>query len=335
MVGGMKVLITGIAGFVGAHCANALARRGCDVVGVDNFNDYYSVDLKRARIGQLEPGVRHHAMDIADAPALAALVQREAPDVVLHLAAQAGVRYSLDNPFAYAQSNLLGHLSVLEACRHAPGLSHLVYASSSSVYGGNGDVPYGEGQRVDAPVSLYAATKRADELMSASYAHLYGLKQVGLRFFTVYGPWGRPDMAYWIFTEKVLRGEPIRVFNHGKMRRDFTYIDDIVAGVCACVTRPPEPLLALDRPHKIYNIGNNNPVALLDMIETLEDLLGRAADRQLEPMQPGDVVETFANIDAIRADYGFEPTTDLRDGLGEFVTWYREHHLVKPAVHAP
>lgn len=329
----MKVLITGIAGFIGAHCAKALAQHGYTVVGVDNFNDYYDVELKKARAAALHDNARVEHMDIANAPAFSSLMQREAPEIVLHLAAQAGVRYSLENPFAYAQSNLIGHLSVLEACRASNSLSHMVYASSSSVYGGSKIAPFTEDQRVDEPVSLYAATKRADELMGSSYAHLYGVKQVGLRFFTVYGPWGRPDMAYWIFTEKILRGEPIRVFNHGDMRRDFTYIDDIVRGVCACILQGPGPLNDLARPHKIYNIGNNRPVQLLDMIETLERLLGREADKQFEPMQPGDVPETYADIDAIGTDFGFKPTTDLATGLEKFVTWYQDTYIAQnPAL---
>jgi len=283
--GDLNILITGIAGFIGFHVARQLAKRGFVVTGVDNFNDYYDVALKDARVAQLGDAVRVERMDIADHQVFAALVQETQPDVVIHLAAQAGVRYSLENPFAYARSNLLGHLSVLEACRAHEGLSHLVYASSSSVYGGNTKVPFSETDPVDLPVSLYAATKRSDELMSSSYAHLFGLKQIGLRFFTVYGEWGRPDMAYWSFTKRILAGEPIHVFNHGKMRRDFTYIDDIVDGVVT--TSLQAPVFAEgERPARVYNIGNNQPVELMRMIEILEETTGCKAQIKFEEMQP-------------------------------------------------
>ncbi|MEM9169586.1 MAG: NAD-dependent epimerase/dehydratase family protein [Pseudomonadota bacterium] len=321
----MRIVITGIAGFVGFHVAQALRAAGHAVSGVDNLNDYYDPALKRGRLAALQEvggALDFEPIDIADAPRFADFVTSRRPEVVIHLAAQAGVRYSLENPFAYAQSNLVGHLSVLEACRHADGLTHLIYASSSSVYGGNDIVPFSEEQRVDAPVSLYAATKRSGELMSAAYAKLYGLKQIGLRFFTVYGPWGRPDMAYWIFTEKILRGEPIRVFNHGDMRRDFTYVGDVVESIRRMAESAPvfdDP----SRPHKLYNIGNHTPEPLLAMIETLETLLGRTAEKRLEPMQPGDVQQTFADVDRLAADYGFNPSTPLRDGLATFVDWYR------------
>ncbi len=323
----MRVLITGVAGFIGFHTANRLAALGHQVVGVDNLNDYYSVELKRARLARLGKSVRFERLDIANADALRALMATEQPHVVIHLAAQAGVRHSLDNPFAYAHSNLLGHLSVLEACRHTKALSHLIYASSSSVYGGNTKAPFSEDDRVDQPVSLYAATKRADELMSASYAHLYGVRQIGLRFFTVYGPWGRPDMAYWLFVERILRGEPIRVFNHGDMRRDFTHIDDIVNGIEAITLSEPQ-FSADERPHRIYNIGNHRPVSLTDFIATLERHLGRNAIQNLEPMQPGDVYETFADITHLQRDYGFRPTIEIDEGLRDFVDWYLEYHSV-------
>jgi UDP-glucuronate 4-epimerase len=317
-------LVTGAAGFIGLHVCDALLRAGADVLGVDNFSPYYSVALKKARLAQLEgrKGFVFRALDIADHDALAALPERNDLEVVIHLAAQAGVRHSLDKPFEYASANLTGHLSVLELCRHAPRGPLLVYASSSSVYGSNVAIPFSEEARVDAPESLYAATKRADELMSSAYAALYGLRQIGLRFFTVYGPWGRPDMAYWIFTDKILKGEPIRVFNEGRLKRDFTYIDDIIQGVVATATKPAR--LPEDRPHRIYNIGNNSPVELLRFIEVLEGLLGRKAERVLEPMQPGDVLATCADIRAIAADYGFAPSTPLEDGLARFVAWYKE-----------
>lgn len=327
--GHVNIFITGIAGFIGFHVARQLAKRGFVITGVDNFNDYYDVSLKDARVAELnaeELGgrVRVVRMDIADHEALGALVRETQPDVVIHLAAQAGVRYSIENPFAYAQSNLLGHLSVLEACRAHEGLSHLVYASSSSVYGGNTKVPFSETDPVDLPVSLYAATKRADELMSSTYAHLYGIKQIGLRFFTVYGEWGRPDMAYWSFTKRMLAGEPIRVFNHGKMRRDFTYIDDIVDGVIT--TSLMEPVFSEgERPARIYNIGNNQPVELMRMIEILEEATGCKANMKFEGMQPGDVVETYANVDRMQADYDFAPSTPLDVGLDRFVRWYRAY----------
>ncbi|MFQ5562434.1 MAG: NAD-dependent epimerase/dehydratase family protein [Parvularculaceae bacterium] len=322
-----KVLITGVAGFIGFHMAKTLAARGCDVAGVDNLNDYYPPALKRARLDALDGAVKFAELDIADADSFAAFVKSERPEVVLHLAAQAGVRYSLDHPFAYAHSNLLGHLSVLEACRHADSLSHLVYASSSSVYGGATKVPFSEDDRVDNPVSLYAATKRSGELMSATYAHLYGLKQIGLRFFTVYGPWGRPDMAYWLFTDAILKGEPIRVFNHGDMSRDFTYIDDAVTAVTA-ITETPPSFSTGERPHRLYNIGNHAPVPLMDMIAALENLLGRKAEKIMELMQPGDVKETYADVSAAQADYGFNPSTSINEGLRRFVEWRRSYRDV-------
>jgi UDP-glucuronate 4-epimerase len=319
-------LVTGAAGFIGSYVSAALLDQGAEVIGVDNLNSYYPVALKRARLARLEgrKGFSFKTLDIADYEALTKLPGLDRLEAVIHLAAQAGVRYSLQKPFEYASSNLTGHLSILELCRHAPSKPLLVYASSSSVYGGNTKVPFSEDDRVDQPVSLYAATKRADELMSAAYAALYGMKQIGLRFFTVYGPWGRPDMAYWIFTQKILAGEPIRVFNHGDQRRDFTYIDDIVQGVIATATR--EPRLDPARPHRIYNIGNNRPVELLRFIEILETRLGRKAERILEPMQPGDVKETYADIDAISADYGFSPKTPIEVGLARFVDWYLDYH---------
>lgn len=323
----MKALITGIAGFIGHHAAVRLAADGFDVIGVDSLTPYYSVDLKRARLAAMGERARFVEMDVAEHEAFAALVREEKPDVVIHLAAQAGVRYSLENPFAYARSNLLGHLSVLEACRRAEGLSHLIYASSSSVYGGSAQLPFRESDRVDGPVSLYAATKGSDELMSASYAHLYGLPQAGLRFFTVYGEFGRPDMAYWLFTERILRGEPIKVFNQGDMSRDQTYVGDVVDTLSAMAMRPPR-FASGDRPHRVYNIGANTPTPLMRMIAVLEDAIGRKADTVFEPMQPGDVKETYADVDRLIAEYGFSPKTPVEIGLPRFVSWYRRHHGV-------
>ncbi len=318
----MKILLTGIAGFIGFHTARALVRNGHSVVGVDCLTPYYGLGLKRARLDVLGDSARIFEMSVADREAFAALVRDEAPDAMVHLAAQPGVRHSFDHPFDYAEANLLGHLSVLEACRHSASISHLVYASSSSVYGDTSTAPFSEDQTAVEPVSLYAATKRADELMSSSYAHLYGLKQVGLRFFTVYGAWGRPDMAYWMFTQRIFDGEPIRVFNGGRMRRDMTYVDDVVAGVCAAIERVPV-FAEGERPHRIYNVGNSRPEQLLDMIECLERLVGRPAERILEPMQPGDVTETYADITRFNRDYGFVPKTAMADGLAVFVDWYR------------
>jgi len=317
----MKVLITGIAGFIGSHTARRLATEGVEVVGIDNLNPYYDVALKHARLATLDNQIRFVEMDIADNERLIAFVQAEKPDVVLHLAAQAGVRYSLENPFAYAHSNLLGHLSVLEACRRWEGLSHLVYASSSSVYGGNDKVPFSENDRVDLPISLYAATKRSDELMSSTYAHLYGVRQIGLRFFTVYGTWGRPDMAYWMFTKSILEGEPIRVFNKGESERDFTHIDDIAIGIIATVKAPV--FEEGTRPHRVYNLGNNKPSKVMDFLNLIEGYAGRKAKINFEPLQPGDVAATFADIDHMTRDYGFKPRVTLADGLREFVGWYK------------
>ncbi len=327
-----RVLVTGVAGFIGYHSARALLDAGVAVVGVDNLNDYYDVSLKTARLAQLEgrAGFQFHKLDIADHERLRAAPGISDVDVVLHLAAQAGVRYSIDNPFAYAQANLLGHLSVLELVRHAAPRPRLVYASSSSVYGANTKAPFSEGDRVEAPVSLYAATKRADELLSESYSRLYGMEQIGLRFFTVYGPWGRPDMAYWSFTRNILEGKPIRVFNNGDLQRDFTYIDDVVAGILSVVLNAPaqpDP-----KPHRIYNIGNNRPERLMDFIEILERAAGRKAEKIFEPMQPGDVPATYADIDALARDYGFAPRTSLGEGLPRFVEWYRGYAGKKAAL---
>jgi UDP-glucuronate 4-epimerase len=331
------VLVTGAAGFIGGAVVRRLLERGERVVGLDNLNAYYDPALKRARLGQLQaaaqPGqFRLEELDVADGPALAALVAAEAPDRMIHLAAQAGVRYSIDNPAVYIQSNLVGFGSVLEACRHQ-GVAHLVYASSSSVYGGNRQMPFSEQHPVNHPVSLYAATKKANELMAHTYSHLYGLPATGLRFFTVYGPWGRPDMAPMLFARAILAGEPIKVFNQGQMQRDFTYIDDIAEGVIRCLDKPatadpdfdplhPNPATAAV-PHRLFNIGNSQPIPLLRFIEVLEQALGRDAIRDLQPMQPGDVPATAADTSALEAWVGFRPTTPIEAGVEQFAAWYR------------
>lgn len=320
-----SVLLTGAAGFVGFHVAEALLARGVRVTGVDSLTDYYPVSLKQARLARLtgHPLFSFHPVDVADHGALRQTPGVREADVVIHLAAQAGVRYSIDNPFAYGHANLQGHLSVLELVRHHPGRPRLVYASSSSVYGANTKVPFAESDRVDHPVSLYAATKRSCELMSESYARLYGLQQVGLRFFTVYGPWGRPDMAYWTFTRNILEGRPIEVFNNGDMQRDFTFISDIVSGVLSVALDAPRRPAA--GPHRIYNIGNNRPVALGRFIEIIEAAAGVKAVKVMSPMQPGDVHATFADIDALARDHGFSPSTPLEEGIPRFVEWYRAY----------
>jgi UDP-glucuronate 4-epimerase len=317
----MKVLITGIAGFIGYHLARRLIAEGVEIAGVDNINAYYDVGLKHARLAQLGKGFKRFEIDIADHEAFAAAVDNFQPAVIVHLAAQPGVRYSLLRPFEYARANLIGHLSVIEACRHARDFSHLIYASSSSVYGETGRVPFEEGDRADTPVSLYGATKRCDELMSSSYAHLFGINQIGLRFFTVYGSWGRPDMAYWMFAEKILRGEPIDVFNHGHMRRDMTHVTDVIDGIFSAIVKAP--VFAPDeRAHRVYNVGNHRPERLIDMIACLENIIGRSAVKVLRDMQPGDVTETFADISRFRADYGYDPKISMPAGLAEFMTWF-------------
>ena len=321
----MKILVTGAAGFIGMHVCHRLLAQGDDVIGIDNLNDYYEVALKEARLAQLtpQPNFRFVRLDIADRDGLAELFAREKPQRVVHLAAQAGVRYSISNPQAYADSNLAGFLNILEACRHNP-VAHLVYASSSSVYGGNEKMPFAEDDSVDRPVSLYAATKKANELMAHAYSHLYGIPATGLRFFTVYGPWGRPDMAYFSFAKAILAGKPIDVFNHGQLRRDFTYIDDIVEGIIRVLDKPATPEAAAPHAaHRVFNIGNHEPVALLEFIETLEQALGREAIKEFKPMQPGDVLATFADTAQLQAWVGFSPKTSLKDGIGKFVTWYK------------
>ncbi|MCH8182981.1 MAG: NAD-dependent epimerase/dehydratase family protein [Proteobacteria bacterium] len=328
----MPVLVTGAAGFIGYHVSEALLARGERVVGLDNLSPYYDVALKQARLERLEghSGFRFIRADISDRQAFGdALAGAADIDRVVHLAAQAGVRYSLDHPFVYAETNVVGHLVILEYCRALKNLRHLVYASSSSVYGANSELPFSVEDRVDHPVSLYAATKRTNELMSHSYAHLYGLPQTGLRFFTVYGPWGRPDMAIYIFTKAILAGRPIHLFNGGDMRRDFTYIDDIVQGVLAALDKPPQGAPGKP-PHRLYNLGNSRVEPLTRVVELIEDLLGKKAAVINEPMQPGDVKETYADIAASERDLGFSPTTPLDVGLPKFVEWYRAHVESKP-----
>ena len=324
----MTILVTGAAGFIGYHVCEALIARGDEVIGVDSVNDYYDVALKEARLTRLQthPGFSFERADISDDGAMVMLARRaENVTGVVHLAAQAGVRYSLLNPQAYVRDNISGHLNVLEMCRGMADLKHLVYASSSSVYGGNEKLPYAESDPVDRPVSLYAASKKADELITHTYSHLHGIPATGLRFFTVYGPWGRPDMAYYLFTEAIFRRETIHVFNHGDMRRDFTYIDDVVAGVLAALDRPPLPQ-DVSPPHRIYNIGNNRSEALLHFIGVIEQAVGRKAELKMAPMQPGDVKETYADIEAARRDLGFEPAIGLDEGIPLFVQWYRDYH---------
>jgi UDP-glucuronate 4-epimerase len=318
----MPVLVTGAAGFIGYHVCSALLARGEQVVGVDNLNAYYNVALKEFRIARLtpQPGFTFLRQDFADLEGLRKALGWAEIDRIVHLGAQPGVRHSIDHPMDYASANLTGHLSMLELARGIKGLRHMVYASSSSVYGGNAKLPFSETDAVDHPISLYAATKRADELMSEAYAHLYTLPLTGLRFFTVYGPAGRPDMAVWLFTEALFNGKPIRLFENGTLLRDFTYVDDIVAGILAVLASPP----AGERPHRLYNIGNNRPEPVTRLVEILEQAAGLKAEIISLPMQPGDVRATYADIDAIRRDHGFEPTTPLERGIPRFVDWYRD-----------
>ncbi len=329
----VKVLVTGAAGFIGYSLSQRLLARGDSVIGIDNLNDYYAVSLKEARLAGLrEAGGERFTflrLDFAEMAGLNAALQGIAFDRIVHLGAQPGVRYSIENPHAYAQSNLVGHLNLLEVARHRQ-VEHMVYASSSSVYGGNAKLPFSVEDRVDHPLSLYAATKKADELMSETYAHLYRLPLTGLRFFTVYGPWGRPDMMVWNFTMKIMAGETIQVFNHGDMWRDFTYIDDIIAGVTAALDSPPpddgkEKAGGSTKPHRLYNIGNHRSEHLMKVIEILEDAIGRKAEMEMLPMQPGDVRQTFADIDAIARDLGYAPVTSIDAGLPSFVRWYRDY----------
>jgi len=364
----MKILVTGTAGFIGFHVAKHLLARGDEVIGLDSVNDYYDVTLKEARLAELEKfssgeagagrqaggacesaspatnnespitnNYRFHRLDLADREAIAQLFAEEKPDRVIHLAAQAGVRYSLTHPHSYIESNLVGFMNILEGCRHNE-VAHLTYASSSSVYGANTKMPFSIHQNVDHPVSLYAASKKANELMAHTYSHLYRLPTTGLRFFTVYGPWGRPDMALFLFTKAILEGRPIDVFNNGKMRRDFTYIDDIVQGIVRTgdhIATPnsgwnsddPDPGTS-SAPYRLYNIGNNQPVELMRLIEVLEDCLGRKAEKNFLPMQPGDVPATYADVDDLMNDVGFKPATPIEEGVRRFVEWYREFYSV-------
>ena len=326
------VIVTGVAGFIGMHVARRLLDDGARVTGVDSFDPYYDVALKEARVAELagRDGFALERLDLADAPATARLFRDAASDSVVHLAAQPGVRHSLVNPDAYLRNNVVAFGHVLEGCRHAR-VGHLVYASSSSVYGANHALPYSEDQSVDHPVSLYAATKKANELMAHSYSHLFALPTTGLRFFTVYGPWGRPDMSPMLFARAIVAGEPIRVFNDGRMRRDFTYVDDVVEGVVRVLARPPSATPPGGAPYAVYNIGNSDAVDLEDFIALLERLLGREAIRDYHPMQPGDVPATFASIDRLRAATGFAPCTPLAEGLQRFVDWYRDYYRVGAA----
>ena len=333
----MKVLVTGAAGFIGMHVSQILLARGDQVVGIDNLNDYYDPQLKHNRLARLQgrPGFEFIKLDVADREGMAALFAQQGFDKVVHLAAQAGVRYSLVNPHAYIESNIQGFTNILEGCRHS-GVQHLVYASSSSVYGGNTLMPFSEHHSVDHPVSLYAATKKANELMAHTYSHLFGLPTTGLRFFTVYGPWGRPDMALFLFTKAILEGRPIDVFNHGKMKRDFTFVDDIVQGVIRTMDRVAEPDPAYNAdlpdpgrsnvPFRVFNIGNNNPVELMSFIEAIEDAAGVKAEKNFMPLQDGDVPATYANTDELNAWTGFKPETPVREGVGRFVEWYRSYY---------
>ena len=328
----MKVLVTGTAGFIGSHVAMRLLERGDDVVGIDNLSDYYDVELKKARLARFSgnPAYRHKPVDLADRVAVEAVFARHKPQRVINLAAQAGVRYAAENPHIYVSTNVTGFLHVIEGCRHH-GVEHLVYASTSSVYGADTAMPFSEHQPTEHPLTLYAASKKANEMMAHSYAHLYGLPCTGLRFFTVYGPWGRPDMAMWIFVKALYAGEPLPLFNGGEMRRDFTYIDDIVRGVIACLDGPPEDDSQVKAggstsPHALYNIGNSRSEDLMRVVELLEQETGRKALLDPKPMQIGDVHETFADISAMERDHGFKPATSIDEGVPRFVKWYRDYH---------
>jgi UDP-glucuronate 4-epimerase len=333
----MKVLITGTAGFIGSRLAERLLERGEEVIGIDNLNDYYDVSLKEARLAKIKdhPGFTEARIGIEDRPAMEALFAKHKPNKVVNLAAQAGVRYSLENPHSYVESNIVGFMNILEGCRYN-GVEHLVYASSSSVYGANTNMPFSIHNNVDHPLSMYAATKKSNELMAHTYSHLYDLPTTGLRFFTVYGPWGRPDMALFLFTKKILAGEPIDVFNYGKHRRDFTYIDDIVEGVIRTLDHnaQPNPDWSGDKPdpgtsaapYRLYNIGNNAPVELMHYIKVLEDCLGKKAEMNMLPLQPGDVPDTYANVEDLVADVGYKPNTSVEDGVANFVEWYKSFY---------
>ncbi len=335
-----KILITGAAGFIGAHLSGQLTERGAEVVGLDNLNDYYDPRLKKDRMATLAHGENftHVDLDLSDRKGMENLFQQHSFDAVVNLAAQAGVRYSLINPHSYVDTNLVGFVNILEGCRHS-GVKHLVYASSSSVYGANTKMPFSVHDNVDHPVSLYAASKKANELMAHTYSHLYGLPTTGLRFFTVYGPWGRPDMALFLFTKAILEGQPVNVFNNGNMERDFTYIDDIVEGVVRVIDKVPEgdykwkgdsPDPATSYcPYRVYNIGNNKKERLLRYIQVLEDCIGKKADKNFMPMQPGDVPATYADVDDLVSDFGYKPDTSIEEGIREFVTWYKEYFNIR------
>ena len=333
------ILITGAAGFIGMHLTNRLTSLGYTVLGLDNLNDYYELQLKKDRLQQLErlENFTFIECDLIDKNKLDEVFKQYRPQYVINLAAQAGVRYSIENPYAYLDSNLTGFLNILEACRHYP-VQHLLYASSSSVYGGNKVAPFSTNHNVDHPVSLYAATKKSNELMAHTYSHLYGIPTTGLRFFTVYGPWGRPDMAYFSFTKDIIEGKSIKVFNHGKMERDFTYIDDIVEGITKLIPLAPEPnpewdestdeLGASFAPYHVYNIGNNQPVQLMKFINVLEEKIGKEANKQYMEMQQGDVLRTYADVSELERDIEFKPSTSIEDGLGKFVDWYKEYYII-------
>jgi len=333
----VRILVTGAAGFIGFHLSQRLLAKGDEVVGLDNLNDYYDVSLKKDRLAQLQgkPGFSFHQLDLTNCEGMTQLFAEHNFDVVVNLAAQAGVRYSLENPHAYINSNIVGFINILEGCRHSQ-VKHLVFASSSSVYGANTKIPFSVHDNVDHPISLYAATKKANELMAHTYSHLYGIPTTGLRFFSVYGPWGRPDMALFIFTKAILSGQPIDVFNQGKMRRDFTYIDDIVVGILKVIDKIPTPNPGWSGntpdpatsyvPYKLYNIGNNQPMELMYFIEVLESCLGIKAQKNMLPMQPGDVPINYADIDDIMADVGFKPNTSIEEGIKKFVDWYRSYY---------
>jgi len=340
----MKILLTGASGFIGHHLSEKLLKMSdCEtLIGIDNLNDYYDLKLKKNRIDNLKNSkgfkkFKFIELDISNKVELDKVFVLEKPDVVINLAAQAGVRFSIENPYAYLDSNLTGFLNILEACRNYP-VKHLLYASSSSVYGGNKVAPFSTNHNVDHPVSFYAATKKSNELMAHTYSHLYGIPTTGLRFFTVYGPWGRPDMAYFSFTKDIIEGNPIKVFNHGKMERDFTYIDDIVEGIVKLIPRAPEPnpewdestdeLGASFAPYRVYNIGNNQPVQLMKFINVLEEKIGKEANKQYMEMQPGDVLRTYADVSELERDIDFKPSTSIEEGLGKFVDWYKEYYNI-------
>ncbi|WP_160719779.1 NAD-dependent epimerase [Bacillus sp. USDA818B3_A] len=325
------ILITGCAGFIGFHLSKRLLLNNYVIIGVDNLNSYYDVNLKKARLKQLEvyKNFNFELCSIEDKEAMEKIFKQGQIDIVIHLAAQAGVRYSLENPYAYIESNVVGFINILECCRHHK-IEHLIYASTSSVYGANTKLPFSTEDNVDYPVSLYAATKRANELMAHTYSHLYDLPATGLRFFTVYGPWGRPDMSYFMFTKAIMNGEKIQVFNYGQMKRDFTYIDDIVEGIVRLMDKKPEriqvPGISSTAPHKVYNIGNNQPEDLMTFISVLEEKIGKKANKEFLPMQPGDVHVTYADVEDLENEIGFKPKTSINEGLGKFIDWYKEYY---------